>query len=247
MMNPHLIHQIKFLTKLSTKSQTLGVLGRLFFAVLVLTGMSSFGASPGLIVGRDVEIKEVGPGTSSPTGLSTGKSAAAKYLSSPSAGDRIVGDNFLSIMAGPYINSASYAWKGSDKRTGIAKATYNVTYLFERWHNIDVNIRGDFTEFQLDDEKFLKMSLMPLWTLPMADTRFPLYFGFGAGLGVFFRQVDGESNLSLDYQLLTGLRFPDLFENVGPILEFGMKNHLHILSDGQVNATALTIGAIFSF
>jgi hypothetical protein len=59
--------------------------------------------------------------------------------------------------------------------------------------------------------------------------------------------VDQESNISLDYQLVTGLRFPDLFENAGFVMEFGMKNHLHILSDGQLNATALSIGAIFSF
>lgn len=211
-------------------------------AALVLFSLSVFAQAPK--VGRDVDpdgvrVKEVGRG------------AAAKYLGRGEAEETKTrsshGENFLMLLTGPYINSASYAWKGSDKRTGIARNSYGVTYLFDQWHNIDTNIRIDFTDFQIDDERLLKMSLMPLWTFPMVETRFPLYFGIGAGLGVFFKQVEQESNISLDYQLVTGLRFPDLLENAGFVLEFGMKNHVHVISDGQLNATALSIGAIFSF
>lgn len=191
-------------------------------------------------VGKDVEVKDVGKG------------AAAKYLSTENpeltANKRPTGTgNYLTILAGPYLNSAAYAWKGSDKRTGVAKNTYSVTYLMDQWHNIDVNVRGDFTDFLIDDDRLLKFSIMPLWTLPLVETGFPLYFGLGTGLGIFFKQVDQESNLSFDYQLVLGLRAPNFYGNVGPVVEFGMKNHLHILSDGQLNATALTVGLIFSF
>lgn len=213
---------------------------RHIFASLILCSFSVFAQAPK--VGRDVDpdgvrVKEVGRG------------AAAKYLSRET-GEPITkshGENFLMLLAGPYVNSASYAWKGSDKRTGIARNSYGVTYLFDQWHNIDTNIRIDFTDFQIDDDRLLKMSLMPLWTFPMVETKFPLYFGIGAGLGVFFKQVEQESNISLDYQLVTGLRFPDLLENAGFVVEFGMKNHVHVLSDGQLNATALSIGVVFSF
>ena len=183
-----------------------------------------------------------------------GRGAAAKYLSpsttevgEPSSKHRSAGDGYLYLMAGPYVNSASYAWKGGDKRTGIAKSSYSITYLFDQWNSLDTNIRIDFTDFVLEDDKALKMSLMPLWTFPMVETRFPLYFGFGVGLGIFFKQIENESNLSVDYQAVTGLRFPDLFENTGFVFEFGLKNHIHLLSDGQLNATSLTVGALFSF
>lgn len=212
----------------------------LYSVIVFLWSQLVFAQTPR--VGRDVngttEVKEVGRG------------AAAKYLSKESAetsSRSSSNSNYLYILAGPYINSASYAWKGSDKRTGIAKNSYGVTYLFDQWHNIDVNIRADFNDFIVDDERLLKMSLMPLWTLPLVETRFPLYFGLGAGLGIFFKQVDEESNLSFDYQLVMGIRVPDLLENVGPVIEFGMKNHIHLVSDGQLNATVLTVGAIFSF
>jgi hypothetical protein len=197
----------------------------------------SFAQTP-VVVGKDVEVKEVGRGS------------AAKYFEksdTSSSTKHGTGENVLYIMAGPYINSASYAWKGSDKRTGIAKNSYSFTYLFEQWHNIDTNIRGDFTDFAIDDERLLKFSILPLWTFPLVETRFPLYFGLGAGLGIFFKQVDQESNLSFDYQLVVGTRFLDLLGNAGAVIEFGMKNHVHLLSDGQLNATALTVGTVFSF
>jgi hypothetical protein len=160
---------------------------------------------------------------------------------------RADGDNFLMLHLGSYVDSVAYSWKGAGKRDDVAKATYGITYLYDQWGKLDVNIRGDFSEYSLDDKRATKLSLMPLWTLPGAETRFPLYFGFGVGLGVFFTQVDEESNLSVDYQLVTGARFTDLIEGAGFFIEFGLKNHLHILSDGQLNGTALSAGAIFSF
>lgn len=184
-----------------------------------------------------------------------GRGAAAKYFNKEAEEEttyerpsqRQSGDAYMALMAGPYLSSAAYAWKGGDKRTKIAKADYSVTYLFDNWGSIDTNIRIGFSEFQIDDEKLSKLSLMPLWTFPMADRGFPLYFGFGAGLGVFFKQIEDESNISFDYQLVAGFRLPDLIENFGFIAEFALKNHLHILSDGQLNATAFTVGGIFSF
>lgn len=182
-----------------------------------------------------------------------GRGAAAKYLSkdkveeSPSKSKVSDGDNFLSILVGPFVSSASYAWKGNDKRTGIGKNNLAVTYLFDQWNGIDTNIRIELTEFGMDDEKPSKLSLLPLWTLPMAETHFPLYFGLGAGVGIFLKQIEQESNLTLEYQAVTGLRFPNLLESSGFIVELGFKNHLHLLSDGQFSGTSLSVGAIFNF
>ncbi len=185
-----------------------------------------------------------------------GRKAAAKYFEKDVEPSRQVaneeagfagGNNVLMLHLGGYSSSTCYRCKGADTRQGVGKASYGVTYLYDRTQGLDTNIRFDFNEYKLDDERATKLSIMPLWTFPKADTQFPLYFGFGAGLGIFFTQVESESNLSLDYQLVAGARFMDVIENFGAFVEFGLKNSLYILSDGQFNGTALTAGAIFTF
>ncbi len=181
-----------------------------------------------------------------------GKKEANKYfqkeietqdVSSP----RSKGDGLLMLHVGGFSNSTAYQWKDNNKRTGVGRASYGVTYLYDHWGSLDVNIRLDFIEYKVDDERALKLSLLPLWTFPMAESHFPLYFGFGVGPGVYFNQLAEESTLSLDYQLIAGARFLDLVENFGAFIEFGLKNHLHVLSDGQFNGTALVAGIAFTF
>lgn len=182
-----------------------------------------------------------------------GRKAAAKYFQkdteeegedpAPSKSN----DGLLMLHIGGFTSSTSYQWKDNDKRTGVGKASYGVTYLFDHWGALDTNIRFDFIEYKVDDSRATKMSVLPLWTFPMAERNFPLYFGFGAGLGVYFQQLEDESNISLDYQLVAGARFVDLVENFGAFVEFGLKNHLHVLSDGQFNGTTLAAGAVFTF
>lgn len=183
-----------------------------------------------------------------------GRDAAAKYFGNPPPDqEREVaqsysgGDRLLALQIGGFIKSAAYEWGGGGKKEKVGKASYGVTYLFDQWAGIDVNIRGDFNEYKIGDERAIKFSIMPLWTVPMAESNFPLYFGLGTGLGVYFKQIEDESNISFDYQLVAGLRLRDVLESVGFVVEFGLKNHLHLLSDGQFNGTALTVGTVFSF
>jgi hypothetical protein len=184
-----------------------------------------------------------------------GRKAAAKYFGKDAEPSREVadksgyvgGDNLLMLHVGGYSSSTCYRCKGSETRGGAGSASYGVTYLYDQTGGLDVNIRLDFNEYKLDDQRATKLSFMPLWTFPKAETKFPLYFGFGAGVGVFFTQIENESNIAFDYQLVGGARFMDLIENFGAFVEFGLKNNLYILSDGQFNGTALTAGAVFSF
>ncbi|MCB0369349.1 MAG: hypothetical protein KDD45_07815, partial [Bdellovibrionales bacterium] len=97
------------------------------------------------------------------------------------------------------------------------------------------------------NEKPLKMSILPVLIFPEASSKFPLYFGVGAGLGVFFKQVQDESNVSFDYQLFMGARFFNVYGSTGFFIETGLKNHLHITSDGQFNGSYLAAGAVFTF
>ncbi len=176
-----------------------------------------------------------------------GRNAAAKYFQKEQEVRSRSTDSLLMLHIGGYSSSTSYQWKDNDKRTGVGKASYGVTYLYDQWGSLDMNLRFDFNEYKIDEDRATKLSILPLFTFPMADRHFPLYFGFGAGPGVYFTQLADESNISLDYQLILGARLLDLVENFGFFIEYGMKNHLHVLSDGQFNGTALTTGAVFTF
>lgn len=152
------------------------------------------------------------------------------------------------LHLGTYQDSTSWLWKGSDKRSGVGTGTYGLTYFIDEYgQSMDFNLRLDFNEYKLDDVRPFKMSILPMLTFPKFEARFPLYFGIGGGLGIFFRQVEEESNLSFDYQLVLGVRFLDVINSVGFFMEYGMKNHVQLLSDGQMNGNAITAGAAFAF
>lgn len=190
-----------------------------------------------------------------------GRKAASKYFQrqpdqqavevrddeAPSPRERLFRDEMMMLSLGTFVNSTAFNWKGSEKRENIGQMSYGVTYLFSNYGKLDTNLRMDFSDYRIDGERASKLSVMPLWTFPLVESNFPLYFGFGVGLGVFFQQLPDESNISLDYQLVGGARFADLFENFGFFVELALKNHLHILTNGQFNGTALTAGAVFTF
>ncbi len=156
-------------------------------------------------------------------------------------------DHVLMLHYGKFTQSSAYNWKDIGKVEDVGQQTYGLTYLFDQWSGIDVNFRIDFNEYDLSGTKASKMSFLPLLTFPKAETRFPLYFGISAGLGIFFQQVPNKSNLAFDYQLIMGARFLDISPGVGFFIEYGMTNHLHLLSEGQLNGSKVTLGPVFNF
>lgn len=178
-----------------------------------------------------------------------GREAAARYFERRSpAQDVAPSDHYLALHIGSLLNGTAWDWgmKGRENDTGSMSA--GLTYRLDEWNgSMDFDLRVDFNEYKVAGEKPLKMSLMPMILFPDAASRFPLYFGFGAGLGVFFKQIKDESPLAFDYQLVMGARFFNVFENVGFFLETGMKNHLLLSSSGQFNGVFLTAGAVFTF
>lgn len=179
----------------------------------------------------------------------TGRKEATKYFTSnrapSSAGSR---DHYMGLHIGGFISSESYVWGRSDKSEDNGKLTMGVTYRLGEWANAaDWLIRGDFISYSVDESKPLKLSVIFAAVFPDANSRFPLYFGAGLGPGIFFKQAKKESPLSLDYQLYGGVRFFDVFEGVGFFGEAGLKNHMHLLSDGQFNSVFFAIGTLFTF
>ncbi len=157
-------------------------------------------------------------------------------------------DHYLQIHFGKYLSAQAWEWGQRGKQEDTGEYTLGVTYKFDQWGDFaDINLRIDFNEYKVVDKKPMKMSVLPLVLFPDSGSRFPLYFGAGAGFGVFFKQVEDESTLSLDYQLVLGGRFFDVFENGGFFVETGLKNHIQLLNSGQFNGTYLSVGALFTF
>lgn len=157
------------------------------------------------------------------------------------------GDHYLALHFGNFVQGDAWNWGQTEKQKETGKSSAGLTYRFDEWGQSDLSIRIDFNEYLIKTEKPLKMSLMPVIIFPEASSRFPLYFGAGAGLGVFFKQIEGESNVSFDYQLFMGARFFNIYDSAGFFIETGLKNHLHLTSDGQFNGTYLCLGALFTF
>ncbi|MCB9026718.1 MAG: hypothetical protein H6625_10400 [Bdellovibrionaceae bacterium] len=154
---------------------------------------------------------------------------------------------YLAIQFGFFTDEETYKW-GKSNKNDVGKLISGITYRIGEWtDSMDLAIRADFVSYEIDDKNPLKISLMPIVTFPDAKSGFPLYFGAGAGLGVFFKQARDESSLSFDYQILAGARFFNIISSMGLIFEFGLKNQLLLLSDGQHNGVYGTLGAVFTF
>lgn len=180
-----------------------------------------------------------------------GRDAAAKYFqrrAPTEASPRGPSDHYLALYVGKFMNGQAWNWGQHEREDGAGGFTAGLTYRIDQWaSSMDYGIRIDFSEYNVVGEKPLKMTLMPVLTFPDAASRFPLYFGAGLGLGIFFKQVPDESPLTIEDQLFAGARFLDLADNLGFFIESGLKNHLQITTDGQFNGVFLTGGAVFSF
>ena len=182
----------------------------------------------------------------------TGAKAASKYFETPknstTSSSGSSGTHYLAIHLGGYFSSESYRW-GPTNESDVAKFNGGISYRFDEWINSgDKLVRIDFSSFEFKNgERSTKMSVLGAISFPDATSRFPFYFGAAVGPGVFFKQLSGESAISLDYQLFLGLRFMNIFESTGLFIESGFKNHINLLSDGQLNATFFSAGAVFTF
>ncbi len=156
--------------------------------------------------------------------------------------------HYMALHLGKLINADSWNWGDESKNKNVGSATVGVTYRVRQWwETTDLVIRLDLNEYDVDGKKPQKLSFLPMILFPESSSEFPLYFGAGVGLGVFFKQLDAESALSIDYQMIVGMRFFDVFENTGLFLESGLKNHVQLTDNGQVNASFIAAGALFTF
>lgn len=154
---------------------------------------------------------------------------------------------YLAVQLGTFFSDNSYAWGHGDQRDA-GQFDAAVTYRLGEWVNtMDFALRVNYTDYGLTEGHARKLSFGGILTFPDANSRFPLYFGAGLGAGFFLQQIHDESVLALDYSLLAGVRFFNVFEDLGFLAEVGLKNHLLLLSDGQFNGVYFNVGMVFAF
>ena len=209
---------------------------KVFFVLLILFGARlSFANAPK--VGRTAAAKYFQKNTDAPA---VERTMASEVLSAD--------DRFLGLGVSSYTKSEAHQWGTSNREDSIGKLGIDLTYRLSSYNNLlDYSLKVSYNEYEPALQKASKLSFLYAVTLPDAGSRFPLYFGAAAGAGVFFSQLSGESPVTLDYQLFLGLRLFDLFDKMGLYVEGGLKNHVQLTSDGQLNGTYVGAGAIFTF
>ena len=190
-----------------------------------------------------------------------GRSAAARYFQNEKAAERRGlanesessstnqrKEHYMAIGIGTFSESTAYNWGQSGKEEKIGKWGADLTYRFaEQEYLFDQALKVSYVQFGPANQEASKLSFLYAVTLPEAGSKFPLYFGAAGGLGLYLKQLEKESVISLDYQLYLGLRAFNIFDTMGLFVEGGLRNHLHVTSDGQFNGTFLSLGSVFVF
>lgn len=199
---------------------------------------------------QPVEVSDDAPpatGKEKAGGYFKDRKASQSHASAPAPGGGDVAPRYLALRVGTFFSSDGYRW-GHGDQGNTGKLNAGLDYRLGEWVNsADLALRVDYTNFALSEGFARKLSLGGIVTFPDANSRFPLYFGAGLGLGFFLKQIRDESALSLDYSLLAGARFMNVIGQTGFLVETGIKNHLHLFSDGQFNGIYINAGAVFSF
>lgn len=188
-------------------------------------------------------------------GTSQGEKEARKYFrKGPStAFEKVVSassdaDHYLALHLGGYMSGDAYQWGGTPHVSNPGRLMAGLTYKIDSWSTLaDWAVRADFIGYELPEGRTVQIALLPLLMFPDSKSQFPLYFGLGVGPGIFFSQLNAESFLALDYQIIGGARLFNLVGTAGFFLEAGVKNHLFLLSDGQLNGSFVTVGTVFVF
>lgn len=204
--------------------------------------------------GQAVEVTDETAVKSEGTERPVGQDAARKYFrvrnqksDEKPKGLPVVGDRYMSLHLGTFLSEDVYKW-GHGPFKDVGQLTAGVGYKIGEWTgSMDLIFKADVTTYSLQEGRAVKLSLMPAVVFPDADSGFPVYFGAGAGVGIFFKQIEDESSLSFDYTVFAGARLFEVLGSVGLTVEAGMKNHILLLSDGQYNGVFISFGTVHRF
>ncbi len=159
----------------------------------------------------------------------------------------VAGDpHYFALHIGTYVDSQGYKW-GTGDQHDIGKFNAGVTYrLGEAVNSADFMIRMEYSSYSLDEGDAHKLAFIAMITFPDSNSKFPLYIGAGAGPGFFCTAAWPIRDVS---RLSAGRRcpIPNVVDNLGFFVEFGMKNDFQLFSSGQFNGLFLGAGAAWTF
>jgi hypothetical protein len=183
-------------------------------------------------------------------GADTGKTAAMKYFSAKGEsnlrGPQSLKEstteykNLLALSVGTLISSQSYQWDGKNKEGWSVEGSY-----LRQGENISQGFHLEYQKFNDSfAEELSKVSFLISFTFP-ARVSFPVYIAVAAGPGYFIKQRKDESEFSLDYKAFLGLRLNQSQSQY--FVQSGVKNHVHVLSDGQFIGWFVSSGVAYKF
>ncbi len=172
-------------------------------------------------------------------------SASTHNSSSSNSGS---GEHYLAIHVGSFIGSDTYQWGQTPHLSNAGRLNLGLTYRLSSMGSFaDTAIRVDFMGFGLPEGNPVQVAILPMILFPEAGSKFPLYFGVGAGPGFFLNQISQESFLSINYELVAGARFFNVIDTTGFFIEGGLKDGFLLLTDGQYIGYFLSVGVVFAF
>jgi hypothetical protein len=155
--------------------------------------------------------------------------------------------HYLALHLGAFVDDQAYRWGAGDQHK-IGNLDIGVTYRMGEWVNTaDFMIRAEYSSYDLEEGDARKINLLGMLMFPDSHSHFPLYFGAGLGPGFYIKQIHGHSAMSLDYQIVAGVRFLNVIDNLGFLGEFGLKNDIQLFSVGQFNGLFAGLGVVWTF
>ncbi len=112
----------------------------------------------------------------------------------------------------------------------------------------DFNLQIGVQSIKLETHRGTVIEISPRFTLPDIRSGFPFYVGVGAGLGVFPRHIiKSLPALAFNAQIFTGLRFLDLYYNLGLTGELTLKMQVPFNDLKMYLEIFGSVGFVFSF
>ena len=91
----------------------------------------------------------------------------------------------------------------------------------------DIDLQFSIFFTKLERQKAILLELTPRISFPEVQTAFPFYIGLGAGLGFYPRNIVKKMPaLSANAQCFIGLRFLEIYHNLGFFTEWNLRVHV---------------------
>lgn len=149
------------------------------------------------------------------------------------------------LYAGPSVYSKAKGFKGDPFDSFIL----GFRQQFKEVMGIgDFGLKAEIQSLRLKTGRATQINVTPVFSLPDEASGFPVYVGLGGGIGFYpYFILDSKPSLSVNFQLFTGIRLADLYENLGINGELTLHAHIPFREERLYMETIVSLGLVFSF